>query len=254
MVGSLNTSYALSEQVSLIGTMGRGFRSPNLVERFFTGPTPEGSGYQRQTPGLRPETSLNLDLGVRVRGPGAQLEVFGFRNEITDGIAIAPTGDTVQGLPEYQNVNVSKLRYLGLEVAGQTRLVAGFSALANLTVFDVKDVKDPQNPVGQTYGTRLGGSLRYDHPTGRFWLAYDARYYGEQREISISSPVGTPTPSFAVQDARAGARLFRAGVTHHSVSLTLSNLANRLYSETSNTSFFRPAPGRIVTAAYRVDF
>lgn len=254
LVGSLNTSYALTEQLSLIGTVGRGFRSPNLVERFFTGPTPEGSGYQRQTPGLRPETSINVDLGFRLRGRRLQLEVFGFRNEITDGIAIAPTGDTVQGLPEYQNVNVNKLRYLGLEVAGQARLVAGFSAAANLTVFDAKDVKDPSNPVGQTYGSRVGGSLRYDHPDGRFWASYDARHYGQQKDVSISSPVGAPTPRYVVQDLRAGARLFRAGITSHSVSLTLSNLANRLYSETSNTSFFRPAPGRTLTAGYRVDF
>lgn len=57
-----------------------------------------------------------------------------------------------------------------------------------------------------------------------------------------------------MQDARAGARLFRAGGTSHSVSLTVANLANKLYSETSNTSFFRPAPGRVFAAAYRVDF
>jgi outer membrane receptor protein involved in Fe transport len=254
VVGSLNASYALGSNITLVGTVGRGFRSPNLVERFFTGPAPEGSGYQRQTPSLKPETSLNTDLGVRVRARGVSFEMFGFRNQISDGVAIEATGDTVQGLEEFQNVNVDKLRTIGLEAAGEVTIGVGFSTAANVTIFDTKDVLNPRNPVGQSYATRVGGSLRYEERTGRFWLAYDVRHYGEQKDVVISSQVGSPTPSFTIQDARAGARLFEAGGTRHSVSLTVANLANRLYSEASNTSFFRPAPGRNVTISYRMDF
>jgi outer membrane receptor protein involved in Fe transport len=253
-VGTLNLGYTLTDNLTLIGSVGRGFRAPNLVERFFTGPTPEGSGYQVQTPGLRPETSVNVDVGLRFRSRRGSLEVFGFRNEIHNGIAIQPTGDTVQGLPAYENVNVDKLRYLGLEFSGNLILGAGFSTAANLTVFDSKDVQDPSNPVGQTYGTRVGGTVRYDHPSHRFWVASDVRHNGEQKDISISSAVGSPVPGFTVFDARAGARLFRAGSSSHSVSVTVANLANTLYSEASNTSFFRPAPGRNVVLSYRVDF
>jgi len=254
VVGTLNLGYSVTENFSLIGSVGRGFRAPNLVERFFTGPTPEGSGFQRQTPDLKPETSFNVDLGFRLRSRQGSLEVFGFRNQIYDGIAIRPTGDTVQGLAEYENVNIDRLRYLGLEANGHLLLGAGFSTGANFTVFDSKDVQDPSNPVGSTYGLRLGGNLRYDHPSGRFWLATDARHNGRQKDISIGSAVGEPVPSFTVFDARAGARLFRAGRTSHNVSVTVANLGNKLYSETSNTSFFRPAPGRNVTMSYRVDF
>jgi outer membrane receptor protein involved in Fe transport len=254
VVGTLNLGYSLTENVTLIGSVGRGFRAPNLVERFFTGPTPEGSGFQKQTPGLKPETSVNLDLGFRLRTRQASLEVFGFRNQISDGVAIRATGDTVQGLAEFENVNVDKLRYLGLEASGNLLLGAGFSTGANFTVFDSKDVQDPSNPVGATYGMRVGGTVRYDHPSGRFWLASDVRHNGRQKDISISSAVGSPVPAFTVFDARAGARLFRAGRTDHSVSMTVANLGNKLYSEASNTSFFRPAPGRNVTLSYRMDF
>ncbi|HXI21345.1 MAG TPA: TonB-dependent receptor, partial [Gemmatimonadales bacterium] len=108
VVGTLNTGFDVSDHFTLVATVGRGFRSPDLVERFFTGPTPEGNGYQRQTPNLRPETSLNVDLGFRYRNGPVSLEAFAFRNEIHDGIGIQATGDTVQGLPEYQNVNVDR--------------------------------------------------------------------------------------------------------------------------------------------------
>ncbi len=254
VVGTLNLGYELTEHVSLIGSVGRGFRAPNLVERFFTGATPEGSGFQKQTPDLKPETSLNVDLGVRLRARRGSLEVFGFRNQLYDGISIRPTGDTVQGLAEYENVNVDRIRYLGLEANGRLVLGAGFSSTAHFTVFDSKDVEDPSNPVGSSYGLRVGGEVRYDHRSGRLWVAGGIRHNGSQKDITVSSAVGQPVPSFTVFDARAGARLFRAGRTDHNVSVTVANLGNRLYSEASNTSFFRPAAGRSVAVSYWVNF
>lgn len=261
LVGTLNTEYLLNEHASLIATVGRGFRSPNLIERFFNGPTPEGQGYQVRTPDLKPETSVNIDLGFRLRGRPGELEVFGFRNEITDAILLAPTGDSTdigggQKLPNFSNVNVGKLRYLGIEANGRLVFGAGLSLRSNLTVFDSRDVRDPSNPVANSYGVRVGGEARYDHPDGRFWLAYGVRHNGSQKDINASqSPVGTPIPGFTVMTARAGARLFRAGRSEHSVSATLDNVGDRLYSEASSSStLFRPSPGRNVTLAYRVDF
>ncbi len=260
VVGTLNAEYLLSNRFSLVTSVGRGFRSPNLIERFFEGPTPEGFGYQVRTPDLKPETSINVDVGFRYRDPRVTLEAFGFRNEITDGIGLVPTGDSIpagpgQYLPTYENVNFGKLRVLGVEANGRLHLGRGFSTAANLTVFDSKDVRDPTNPVAQSYGLRLGGEARYDHPGNRFWLAYGVRHNGEQKDIAVSlSPVGSPVPSFTIMQARAGMRLFTAGRSTHSVTVLVDNVGNKLYSEASNSNFFRPAPGRNITAAYRVDF
>ncbi|HXI19748.1 MAG TPA: TonB-dependent receptor, partial [Gemmatimonadales bacterium] len=194
-------------------------------------------------------------LGFRYRNGPVSLEAFAFRNEIHDGIGIQATGDTVQGLPEYQNVNVDRLRYLGIEASGSAVLGAGFSTRADLTVFDSKDVRDPSNPVAQSYGLRVGGQLRYDHSSGRFWLAYALRHNGRQKDVAVLlSPVGSPLPAFTVQEARVGFRLFRTGRTEHSVVWVIRNLGNTLYSEASNSNFFRPAPGRSVVVSYRMDF
>ncbi len=261
VVGTLNTEYLLTDNLSLIGTVGRGFRSPNLIERFFNGLTPEGSGYQLRTPDLKPETSLNVDVGLRFRSHQVQLEAFAFRNEITDAIILQPTGDSTffgpgPGTPNYANVNIGKLRYLGLEASGRVALGRGFSTAANVTVIDTRDVRDPSNPVAQGYGFRVGGEARYDHPSGRFWLSYGLRHNGEQSDVAnTQSLVGSPLPAFTVMTARGGAQLFRAGRTSHSVSVTLDNVGNKLYSEASSSNtLFRPSPGRNVTLAYRLDF
>jgi hypothetical protein len=130
------------------------------------------------------------------------------------------------------------------------------STAANVTFIDTKDVRDPSNPVAQGYGFRVGGEARYDHPSGRFWLSYGVRHNGKQSDVaSAQSLVGTPLPAFTVMTARAGARLFRAGRTDHTVTATLDNVANRLYSEASSSNtLFRPSPGRNVTLSYRMDF
>ncbi len=102
--------------VSLVASAGRAFRSPNLIERFFDGPTPEGSGYQVANPDLKAETSFNVDLGVRYRNGPVSLDAFGFRNKIYDGIRIQPLDYEVGGQAAYQNTNVEQLLFRGFEV------------------------------------------------------------------------------------------------------------------------------------------
>jgi outer membrane receptor protein involved in Fe transport len=125
--------------------------SPNLVEGFFEGPTPEGSGYQARNPNLDPETSVNIDLGARWRRGVFFAEGFVFQNDVHDGIAIAATGDTINELPVYQNVNVDKLCFRGLELTAGARALSRFDLSANFSRIRSKNVTDPNSPVGDTY-------------------------------------------------------------------------------------------------------
>jgi outer membrane receptor protein involved in Fe transport len=254
-VGAVNASYLLTGGLSAIGTVGRGFRSPNLVERFFNGPVPEVQGFQSATPDLKPETSLNVDLGLRYRDRRLSLEAFAFRNEIHDGIRIEATGDTVQGLPEFKNVNVDKLRVTGIEASGTVAIAWGISLGAHYTHLRSKDVLDPNNPVAQSYSDKIGGTVRYDHPSRRFWLAYTIRHEGQQDDVALAlSPIGNTLPAFTVMDARAGAALFRVGGTSHGIGIQVTNLTDELYAEPSNASLFRPEARRNVVLSYRLDF
>ena len=67
VVGAANLLVRLSDDVNLVAAIGRGFRSPNLIERYFSGETPDGNGIWVRNPDLGPETSLSLDLGTRIR-------------------------------------------------------------------------------------------------------------------------------------------------------------------------------------------
>jgi len=255
VAGAVNALFALTDDISIIGTVGRGFRSPNLVERFFNGVTPEGSGYQSRNPDLKPETSLNTDLGVRVRRGIYSFEVFGFRTILTDGIRVVATGDSVSGFPEYQNVNIDKLGTWGVEAGGRALVAQLFTASASFTWLHQEDTNEPLTPVGQSYTSKLTAALRYDHPAGHFWSAVRARHEGATDQVALgTSPVGTRYPGFTTVAVDAGLRMFDTDRIRHDVTLSVENVGNALYAETGNAGFFRPAPARQVRLGWTTAF
>ena len=254
-VGTANLLVRAAEGLNLIASVGRGFRSPNLVERFFEGATPEGSGYQKRNLDLDPETSVNVDVGARWRRGGMFAEAFVFQNNVHDGVAIQATGDTVSRLPAYQNVNVDRLRFRGLELAAGARAFHTFDVTANFSRIQSKNVTDPNSPVGATFSRKLVLDAAWRPLANRVSLGYTLRHNGQQQDIVVgSSPVGATLPAFTVHDVRAEAALFERGRNRTSLVLGVSNLTNELYAESANASFFRPEPRRSVSTAIVVGF
>jgi outer membrane receptor protein involved in Fe transport len=254
-VWTVNGLYRLTSELNVVATLGRGFRAPNLVERFFSGSAAEGNGFQSPNPDLTAETSLNTDLGMRFARGVVYAEGFVFRNDIHNAIKAVPTGNTVQGQPEYQPRNIDRLRVDGLELTTGARFLDGFNASANFTRLLGKNVSDPGNPIGDSYSSKLVGDLSYRQPSGRFSAGYTARFQGEQKDVIIgSNPIGTKIPSFVVHSARASVRLFDRNGTSNSLLFKVDNIANTLYAEFPNASFFRPEAGRNVSLALQTSF
>ena len=235
--------------------MGRGFRAPNLVERFFNGPTPEGSAYQRPNADLKAETNLNVDLGVRFRRDVWYGEGFVFRNTTSNAIRAVPTGNTVSGLPEYENQNVGKERMDGLELLAGTRILSGFDGNVSWSRLLGKNISNPGSPIGDTYSSKVVGDLSWTGWNDRVSAGYTARYQGVQKDVIVgANPIGSVLPSFVVHSARAGVRLMRRNAMESRLNVAVDNIGNRLYAEFPNASFFRPEPGRSFTVALTSSF
>jgi outer membrane receptor protein involved in Fe transport len=262
VVGALNAMFEVTEDLDVIGSVGRGFRSPNLVELFFDGAVPEANAFQRSSEDLEAEKSFNYDLGARYQDELLYVEGFYFRNEITDGIrsdvVVDAAGDTVQtaGFDTYENVNLDEILIEGIEINADVRLPSGIGFGGSLSTLDAKDARDEQNPVGESYATKLAARAGYRDPAGRFWGEWESRYSGEQKDAALGSgnPVGTELPAFTVHGVRGGIRLLNTGSLTHGLTVAISNITNELYAETANASFFRPEPKRSVTVSWDVAF
>jgi outer membrane receptor protein involved in Fe transport len=250
-VGAANVLYRVLENLNVVASVGRAFRSPNLVERFFNGPSPEGRGQWIRNLELKPETSVNTELGVKYRSQGVSFQGFVFRNSVKDGIRIEPTGNTVNEVTEYQNVNIDRLRFTGVELSGGVSVEAGGSLTVGYTHLAAKDLDHPDTPLGDSYKNKLTAAARYVDPHGRFWAEYTVRHNGLQDDVELgTSPVGEVIPAFTIHAIRGGVDVFQ----RNHLQVTIANLTNELYAEFPNASFFRPEPKRNLIVTWTTEF
>ena len=273
VVGALNLTYAIKPVFNLVGSVGTAFRAPNIVERLFNGPTPEGIGFQILNPALESEKSLNWDFGFKFRNQNAFFEATYFNNEIDDAIVqVTLSEDEIAMLPPdvqdeiessgssvvVQQRNAEKLTIEGFEVAGGYSWVSGFSLGANYShQSGQSDLgSEASDPTGDTYSDKVAGYFRYAQPKGRWWAEYRIRHNGEQDQIldpdQDPGPIGDVLPAFTTHAVGGGVTVYESARWSHQLGLGVENLTDELYAEFSNASFFRPQPGRTIIANYRL--
>lgn len=272
-VGALSAKYQLNPSINLLASWGRGFRAPNIIERLFNGPTPEGSGYQLLNMALESETSDNFDLGFKYSRANAFMEAVAFRNNIHGGIiqAYLSPEEIAQLDPDTQAAiaashaqfvvqqrNTARLRYDGVELALGWRSSRGFVLGGNYTWIDGVRIDAANPPTGDSYSNKAFAYARYEPAHGRYWTEYHIRRNGKvDANLEPNAPVppvGSTLPSFTVHGIGAGARLFQYGGFANEVTVWVENLTDELYAEFSNATFFRPEPGRTAKISYRVTF
>lgn len=259
VVAAANGLVEVAPNLNLVGSVGRGFRAPNLIELFFNGAVPEGNGYQVSNPELKPETSWNVDAGFKYRRSDVAFEGYYFRTWLHDGIRIAATGDSVGPFPAFQNVNVESLTLQGVELVARYQILDPLQIGGTFTWLDGTDNtqdNSQNNPLSDTYSSRITGELTYRRPSGRWWAEYQVRHQGAQKDADfvIGTPIGDELPAFTVMNLRGGVQLFDIGGTSNELVLGVENLTDRLYAEFANATFFRPAPGRTLLLSWTTRF
>ncbi len=271
VVGAINLMYALNTSWSVVANWGTAFRAPNIVERLFNGPTPEGAGYQILNADLVSETSTNYDLGFKFQNRNAHLEAFYFQNEIEDGIIQAFLTDAeIAALPPalqaeiaatgissvVQQRNFDRLKYRGYELSGGYRWENGLGFGGNLSHLQGERRNGAPVPTGD-YSSKINFFLRYD-PLGKPFRAEYRVRHNTSEDVPLQpgeAPplVGTELPAFTVHSLLASYTLDFGG-TKHTFTVLGDNLTDELYAEFSNATFFRPAAKRSFIASYTIGF
>lgn len=273
VVGSANLLFQATDNLNAFVAYGTAFRAPNIIERLFNGPTPEGAGFQILNPSLTSEDSENIDVGLKYRRQDAYLEAVYFKNEVSDGIFQAFLSPAEIGtLPAatqaairasgarfvVQQRNIDRLRYEGVEAAIGYRFGFGLAVGGNYTHLSGRRVGLSAAPVDEQYTDKINLFARYEPTSQRFWVEYRLRHNGSA-DVQLDAnepapPVGRELPAFSIHSLSGGYRIYDGARFRHSLGLRLENLTDELYAEFSNATFFRPETGRNVVATYRLGF
>lgn len=253
--GNLGVVYSLTDQVNLTGLIARGFRTPNIQERSFTGAASTGDTWILQNPNLSPETSWNYEAGFKVRYERASGGLNFFYNDLTDFIGFVfldpddPRRDDPEtcppGLECSEFENTEKARIWGVELDLEWIFARWWSVFGTFAYLE-GDNRITGEPLSSIAPWKLGAGVRYQR--AKWWGEANLRYVGKQTRLPTDDPrYETGTEPFTVFDLRGGYD-FAFGL---GVLVSVENIFDELYNEPFNN---RPEPGRNLRATLRYRF
>jgi len=192
--GSAGLLYRVREPVALVANVARGFRAPAAPDLWANGFHEGTRAFERGDPGLRVETSLNTELGVRVNAAALTGELTGFATRVGDYIYLRPFGAGGRAFDSLQ-VTQGDARLAGVEgrlayraAPAVTLELSGDYVRGQNTAARVPLTFIP--PLRVVYGVRLDGDGRTG-PLGGAYLTARAETNARQTRLDPRD-VGTP--------------------------------------------------------------
>ncbi|MGE0811815.1 MAG: TonB-dependent receptor [Vicinamibacterales bacterium] len=223
--------------VSVTAQVARGFRDPVLSDRYFRGPS--GRGFITGNPDLDPETSLQVDGGVRYTSRGLRAAVYGYHYRIADLVErYQPTPDDFL----FRNRGTAEVRGVEAEVQadlpGRITLEGAFQRARGRAL-------DPVSALDGIAPTTASLQVRHQFGAGGFVQARVGHYADDDRP----GPTERAVPGYTLVDVGAGVTVVR----RLEVRGLLRNAFDREYlaSQDPRAVF---APGRAVSITAVVRF
>lgn len=132
LVGNLAFQRKLNQSSNVFASINTGFRAPNINDLGSLGIV----DFRYETPNLdlKPEHSLQYQLGYKFRNRLLKAEVFLYRNELYDLIVRnRMEGDSIEGYPVYQKKNVERGFVQGGEMGWDLTLNPNWKFSGNMT-------------------------------------------------------------------------------------------------------------------------
>ena len=222
--GSALWGWSFAKDLRVTASWGTAFRAPTFNDLYYPG---------FSNPHLRPESSRNIEVGLRGTPDWGHWSLSAYRNDIRDLIA----WDAALNLPN----NIDRARITGLEgVLGGD--LAGWDVRATATLMNARDNARGGFYDGNELPRRPRRSARFDadHSFGRF--GFGASWYIAGRtydDIANQHPLG----GYALANLRAAWQFNR----DWKLQLALNNVFDKQYE----TAWFYNQPGRNVMLTLR---
>lgn len=260
--GALGMTYEPLQWFSIKANLARGFRSPTVPELSSNGKHEGALRYEIGNPDLKPETSLQADLGLDVHAEHISLELSGFYNSIqqfiysrklsavnggdsiVDFTDPAPVFQFVQGNADlfggefFMDIHPHPFDWLHLE--NSFSLVYG--SLRN----------QPDSMINLPFipAQRYEGVIRCEFPDkGKTvrdaFFAGSFQYYFKQDKVFTAYDTETATESYSLVNLSAGCSFYAKGKNRLTVLISVNNLFDVAYQH--HLSRLKYAPENLVT-------
>gem|GEM_PF-2443814 len=220
--GSLGILYSASDYTHFFFNVGRAFKSPTLQERYFKGTSQ--IGYLTGKPELLPETSLNLDSGVKFKTDCFSGEISLFRNFITDFIVMEPI-NAAKDTFKYSNIGRALL--FGGEFCFSAEPFKNINFFATGS-YSYGDDINLNSPLPMIPPANIITGIKLSNKKHGFYLRAKLNITAAQNRTSKNE---SNTPGYIITDISFGTALdkYFKFLTGYKVQLQISNLFNIKY-------------------------
>jgi len=248
-VGHIGTELRLAKPLSLLASIDRSYRAPNLDD--LTSRQQAGPGFQFENPNLESEKALTIEGGLRFTNASLTAEAWGYYAAMDQAIvrSLRSVSDCPDETPQcrsswsrYQLVNAPGTSDIfGFELSAKARFPLGFDARFAVS-YAYGDSPNPQArptdpklpylervPISRIPPLNGSAELRWAHPLG-IYVGAGLRWATLQDRLAPTDltdariPRGG-TPGFVVVDLRTGYRIQRA----LALAIVLENVGDAAY-------------------------
>jgi outer membrane receptor protein involved in Fe transport len=189
----LGVTRRLSDSVSLFCNVGRAFRFPSLGESFYSGLT--GRRYVIGNPGLEPESSFNIDAGLKVASKQFTMGLYFFTHRIDNMIERYRGKDDIY---TYDNINRGTI--MGGEIEARYRPVTSVDIFGHFFYYRGRSTASKDNdPLNDVPAPRLllGGRFFAD----RLWFEFNFQHSFKK---SDPGPAEVKNNAYSLLDLKGG--------------------------------------------------
>ena len=227
MIGNGSINYNFNKSNVYIA-VNSGFRAPNINDISSLGDF--DFGVEVPSINLKPEKSINYELGYKLTSNTASFNFAGFYTRINDLISRIPSSfngnELIDGSRVFTKANVGKAYVAGIETNFEAKIAANFSILGNLTYTHGQNVtkNEPFRRIPPLFG---GLSLRYNKKL--YYVVLQTLTAGKQDRLSGGDIddhriQDGGTPAWSVINLKAGYQWKML-----SFKLAFNNLFNKAY-------------------------
>jgi iron complex outermembrane recepter protein len=261
ITGSFGVVYRPLDNIDLFTNIGRGWRAPSEFELFVDG---EHEGTSRVEKGIltlnpradiQPESSLNIDLGTRIRYNIFNAEITFFRNTLQNFIYPSPTGtiDTATNLPIF-NIVQDRSTIWGFEYSFQ------FHPLSFLLISLNGDyIVTRNNATGNSlpFSPPMKNIIEVKFQKDNLWKFYNPYFSINAKIVSSQEkvdPLEIKTDSYAIFKAGIGFDYILSNVVAN-FDFSVDNIFNTKYVDhLSRYKSFALNPGRSFNLKLTIPF